>query len=513
MKRRQRKPREGEPMKTRQKGTPKRGRKLPQKTPEAFRTSTPLNKDRHLNICVTFSEAEDGQDEASTSPRYMSRSQSRKRSNEVAKIRDLRKRLPMMQSTGPPAKRPCSKKQKKGNATASSSEPSRPTLEPKQDESLLSSDLSVDISDHKKDDESVDEEELPSFLMQTRPQSITEGEFVWCKFRRFPIWPALVKRVNHKAKKASIIFIDGLMIGEKKGFIVALKSLKPFDCEGANELATEAKDEYATVMQWSLELIKDYTICIACGSFSGSFLEYFAHGMSYPVRRKYPKASSEQLSIASNVIMEEKNHLIDHNEDSDQQEASSEQQTIASDSVREEEGHFVDVSEDRAQQEKANKCVKRLMPDRTQAAHNRANEKLVDFIVKQRMVEERLLAVIQGKVQSKWLNYFQSSKRRFFGVETYLEDNTQLDKMYSYLNKLYKTAVSTAPCETEVQYMERIPFVLDVLLPEAITYAIAGMDNVSIEKAEEKYLKGRCLSNREREEYELMIDQLRLRKS
>lgn len=45
-----------------------------------------------------------------------------------------------------------------------------------QDESLLSSDLSTDLSDHKEqmpllsfpeDEESVDEEELPSFLMQT----------------------------------------------------------------------------------------------------------------------------------------------------------------------------------------------------------------------------------------------------------------------------------------------------------------------------------------------------------
>lgn len=34
---------------------------------------------------------------------------------------------------------------------------------------------------------------------------------------------------------------------------------------------------------------------------------------------------------------------------------------------------------------------KRLLPDRSHAAHNRANEKLVNFIVKQRMVEKRIL--------------------------------------------------------------------------------------------------------------------------
>lgn len=42
------------------------------------------------------------------------------------------------------------------------------------------------------------------------------------------------------------------------------------------------------------------------------------------------------------------------------------------------------------QQEKS-RNQKRLLPDRSHAAHNRANEKLVNFIVKQRMVEKRLL--------------------------------------------------------------------------------------------------------------------------
>lgn len=37
------------------------------------------------------------------------------------------------------------------------------------------------------------------------------------------------------------------------------------------------------------------------------------------------------------------------------------------------------------------KSSKRLLPDRTHAAHNRANEKLVHFIVKKRMVEQHLL--------------------------------------------------------------------------------------------------------------------------
>lgn len=43
------------------------------------------------------------------------------------------------------------------------------------------------------------------------------------------------------------------------------------------------------------------------------------------------------------------------------------------------------------EQQDKSRNEKRLLPDRSHAAHNRANEKLVNFIVKQRMVEKRLL--------------------------------------------------------------------------------------------------------------------------
>lgn len=80
----------------------------------------------------------------------------------------------------------------------------------------------------------------------------------------------------------------------------------------------------------------------------------------YPVRRKYPKAASERLTISSDEGMEARDE--DHTEDG--------------------------CSE---QHEDVCRSSKRLLPDRTHAAHNRANEKLVHFIVKQRMVDQRLL--------------------------------------------------------------------------------------------------------------------------
>lgn len=287
--------------------------------------------------------------------------------------------------------------------------------------------------------------------------------------------------MHRKQKKASIMLIDDPMIHKKKGFTVPLKTLKPFDCEEADQLVLKAKEEYDSAIVWSLDLISDYRIRIACGSFSGSFLEYFAHDMSYPVRRTYPQAASERLTITTDLMMEAP--CDDHKEDS--------------------------FSE---QHEEVSRSSKRLLPDRSHAAHNRANEKLVHFIVKQRMVEGRLLAVIRGQQQSRWLCSFLSSRRRRV-VNIYLEDDQQLDQVYWYLSELYATAVATAPCLAEMKSIERVPFVLDVLLPEAIIYAIAGVDNVSVKKAEEKYLKGRCISHRERQEFDLMIERQIRKKS
>ncbi|XP_076579236.1 PWWP domain-containing DNA repair factor 3B [Chaetodon auriga] len=495
--------------------TLRRGRGQTQQAQDAYLTSTPVHssssdilsnisksppraKQVKLEYTELFTQLKTSEID---SPRSTSRSQSRRGRGHALQPRQVRRRAAKEKTETCSKTRAASAKCRRGRTQKTETEDtttqpvkrSRPRLElekldaAEQEESLLSSDLSIELSCHEEqrlslsfqeDEESDDEEEeLPSFLMQVdkKPLSITEGMFVWCKFRNYPLWPALVKSVNRKQKKASIIFIDDSTIHKNKGFTVALKTLKPFECEEANELVCKAKEEYDAAIEWSLELITDYRIRIACGSFSGSFIEYFAHDMSYPVRRKYPQAASERLTIASDTMVEAL--CDDHKEDS--------------------------VGE---QQEEVSKSLKRLLPDRSHAAHNRANEKLVHFIVKQRMVEEHLLAVISGQQQSKWLRSFLRANRRRV-VNIYLEDDQQLDQVYLYLNDLYTTAVATASCLTEVLIRDRVPFVLDVLLPEAIIYAIAGVDNVSVEKAEKKYLNGRCISNRERQAFDLMLEQ------
>ncbi|XP_077570161.1 PWWP domain-containing DNA repair factor 3B isoform X2 [Stigmatopora nigra] len=493
------------------------------------------------------SEEGDEQDKTSEAEpvRYTTRAQSRKRSIEAVQSIQLEKRQPTTSCS--PAKRRCLKKKTKKSISAFSSEPSQPRMETKE-ESILHHDLPVDKSDNEErlpslslseDDKSDDEEELPCFLTESQPSSISEGVFVWCKYRHFPIWPALIKRINHKTKKASIVFIDKPYILQKNGFVVDLKSLTPFDFRSAKDVPTDAKKEkYAPLLQWSLDMIWDYIMRLGCNTFSGSFIEYFAHGMSYPVRKKYPQASPENLLINTSVFAKKEHQATLTTEDNDEQRKPIESakrslpdgpqaaynyvdEKFVDHEARHhtvearllEENQATSTIEDNDKKQQPITPSRRILPDRTQAAYNRANEKLVDYVVRQRKVEGHLLAVIRGQVQSRWLDRFKKKSKNSFPVVYYLQDSTQIDKVYFYLSNLYERTVKTPPYQPAYDFIQRIPFVFDVLLHEAMTYAIAGLDNVSLTKAEAKYLKGRSLSNRECQEHSLMFEKQWMSKS
>ncbi|XP_076149787.1 uncharacterized protein LOC143133806 isoform X1 [Alosa pseudoharengus] len=325
--------------------------------------------------------------------------------------------------------------------------------------------------EEEEDEDPEDDEELPSIL-ERKPLSITEGLCVWCKFRKYPFWPAVVKSVNHKNKKASIVFIDTFLIDEKgirKGLTVSLKTLKPFDCEEAEEMTEQARQQYGDAITWCLELIYDYRIRIGCGSFSGSFIEYFANDISCPLRQMYSQGPSD-LTFPTQLIVDD---LCDTSEEDGAGDQADEHQ------------------------------CKKMLPDRAKAARTRANEKLVDFIVRKRGAEKRLLAVISGQETSKWLRALQKASR--FVVDPYLEDEEQVDQVYRYLDELLRRSPQTLPC---LAHLERIPLILDVLLPEALIHAIAGVDDIPLEEAEDKYRKGPCISKRERQEFNMRIEQL-----
>ncbi|KAM9369067.1 PWWP domain-containing DNA repair factor 3A [Phaethornis superciliosus] len=332
-----------------------------------------------------------------------------------------------------------------------------------EDEGLEPSDLASKITSSESlsclsplvDEEEEEEEELPSILSLQEPKSIEEGNLVWCKLGRYPYWPAVVKKVKRKHRRACVLLIEGNASGKKKGFSISLKNLKHFDCEEKQDLIDRAREDYRQEIEWCIRLISDYRIRVGCHSFTGSFLEYFAADISYPVRKEgYQGPAQMTFPRATEEVQEE------------------------------------------PPETSPQKPSKKLLPDRTRAARDRANKKIVEFIVKTKGAEEHLLAILTSRKQSRWLKGFQKSKKYMTCVETYLEDEEQLDLVVNYLTEVYQEmdTKSLHPINGD-----GIRFISDVLLPEAIIYAISAVDDIDYEQAEEKYMKGPSVSNRERE--------------
>ncbi|CAI9581096.1 unnamed protein product [Staurois parvus] len=57
-------------------------------------------------------------------------------------------------------------------------------------------------------DDTEEDVDLPVIELKKEPVSFERGAFVWCKFKRYPYWPSLVKLVRNKEKRASIIFVE-----------------------------------------------------------------------------------------------------------------------------------------------------------------------------------------------------------------------------------------------------------------------------------------------------------------
>ncbi|XP_047633687.1 PWWP domain-containing DNA repair factor 3A isoform X4 [Phacochoerus africanus] len=327
------------------------------------------------------------------------------------------------------------------------------------DKARQSSEESVELNSVRSIlEEDEEDEEPPRILLYHEPRSFEVGMLVWLKYQKYPFWPAVVKSVRRRDKKASVLFIEGNMNPKGRGITVSLRRLKHFDCKEKQTFLDEAKEDFGQAIGWCVSLITDYRVRLGCGSFTGSFLEYYAADISYPVRKsiqqdvqgtRFPQLSREDL-----------------------------------------EEPMVGGPKGRRQ------ACRKVLPDRSRAARDRANQRLVEYIVKARGAEGHLRDILKNRRPSRWLKTFLSSGQHVTCVETYLEDDEQLDLVVKYLQGLCQEAGNRALAHTGA---DRIRFVLDVLLPEAIICAISAVDSVDYKTAEEKYIRGPSLSYREKE--------------
>lgn len=109
------------------------------------------------------------------------------------------------------------------------------------------------------------------------------------------------------------------------------------------------------------------------------------------------------------------------------------------------------------------RSCRKVLPDRSRAARDRANQKLVEYIVKAKGAESHLRAVLCSRKPSRWLKTFLTSGQYVTCVETYLEDEAQLDEVVGYLQDICRDMDGEVPARGGG---DRIRFILDVLLPE-----------------------------------------------
>ncbi|XP_032746221.1 PWWP domain-containing DNA repair factor 3B [Rattus rattus] len=315
-----------------------------------------------------------------------------------------------------------------------------------------------------ENDDEDDDEDLPRFILRYETRAFETGMIVWFKYQKYPFWPAVIKSIRRKERKASVLLVEADMNPQKRGVRVSLRRLKKYDCKEKQALVEKAREEYRESIDWCVSLICDYRVRLGCGSFTGSFFEYYAADISYPVRK----------IIKQNTFRNKFPKL--YNED------AGEQLPVAS--------HAKRVS------------FRKILPDRMKPARDRANKNLVDFIVNEKGTEDHLLGILKGTKKSKWLKSFLNAKSFTPCIETYFEDEDQLDEVVKYLQEIYKQIDQKM---LTLIKDDKIKFVLEVLLPEAIICSISAVDGLDYEAAEAKYLKGPSLGYRERELYDSKI--------
>ncbi|XP_050997560.1 PWWP domain-containing DNA repair factor 3B [Acomys russatus] len=313
-------------------------------------------------------------------------------------------------------------------------------------------------------DDGDDDEDLPRFILCYETRGFETGMIVWFKYQKYPFWPAVIKSIRRKERKASVLLVEANMSPQKRGVRVSFRRLKKYDCKEKQALVEKAREEYPESIDWCVSLICDYRVRLGCGSFTGSFFEYFAADISYPVRK----------IIKQDTLRNIFPKLYD--------EDAGQQMSVTSHTKR--------------------LSFQKILPDRMKPARDRANKNLLNFIVNEKGAEEHLLGIVNGTKKSKWLKAFLKAKTFTPCIETYFEDDDQLDEIMKYLQEIYKRI--NQKMLTRIRD-DKIKFMMEVLLPEAIICSISAVDGLDYEAAEAKYLKGPSLGCRERELYDSKI--------
>ncbi|XP_075931303.1 PWWP domain-containing DNA repair factor 3A-like isoform X2 [Petromyzon marinus] len=332
--------------------------------------------------------------------------------------------------------------------------------------------------------EEEEEKPLPSLYASPGFFQPKKDDLVWCKYQRCPYFPAVVKRVSKdKGRWRCVVLFFSLKMqssAEKLNAIgVTVKHIKPFNCREKYDLIAEAKKSYPREMDLYLELITDYWSKTVSGSGMGkTFIEYCKSEQSAPVWHGISSSPAEPFRDVP------------------------EAETAAEDDERRPDGD----GRRGAESPSAASVEKRLLPDRQKILRRRCNERLLHAIVRRGVAERHLRRLLRGAVPSPRLLEFRRRRRwpSEWHAALYLEDDAHVERLTLYLRELYERARAECAAEGraaaaafhEVDAFDLSQFILDVLLPEAITYALMATEDITWEQARIKFLNGPKCSRR-----------------
>ncbi|KAG9269357.1 PWWP domain-containing protein MUM1L1-like isoform X1 [Astyanax mexicanus] len=142
------------------------------------------------------------------------------------------------------------------------------------------------------------------------------------------------------------------------------------------------------------------------------------------------------------------------------------------------------------------RAITEEVPVHVQAVADRDEEekRLVDFIVRSHGAEQHLLGVLNGK-PSKWFPQRPSSK-----VPVYLDSEEQQNTLFAHLKSVLQRM------SIQLSFTDEVEFILSVLFPEAITYGLAALRNLSLKQAEQVFICGPVYHHSEVEDFNQKIN-------
>lgn len=343
--------------------------------------------------------------------------------------------------------------------------------------------------DEDRSSSSEEEEPLPSLYASPGFFQPKKDDLVWCKYQRWPYFPAVVKRVSkEKGRQRCVVLFFSLKMqssAEKLNAIgVTVKHIKPFNCREKYELIAEAKKSCPREMDLYLELITDYWSKTVSGSGNGkTFIEYCKSEQSAPVWHGISSPPAEPFRHVPEA--ETAAEDVEWRPDADERRPNGDGRRAA-------------------ESPSVSSVEKRLLPDRQKILRRRCNERLLHAIVRGGVAESHLRRLLRGAVPSPWLLEFRQRRRRRASelhAALYLEDDAHVERLTLYLLELYERVraecAAAAAAFHEVDAFDLSQFILDVLLPEAITFALMATEDITWEQARIKFLNGPKCSRRE----------------